>query len=201
MKKTKKPAPKKKTKAAKKPVVIPGLDFTAARVLKELEKYGLVTGDQLDEEVAKTKRWVARADALAREKDKLAVEVERLREKVEKLSGIEPELPPRPPYGNGTPRYGLRWNGPEQPVAVPMDDGYWTPYHLVEKAEEEWERACDTHRARRLRYGDALQAALEALASISLMGNDNTAPAHTVLKAASARAHEAANAARAVLEG
>ena len=36
--------------------------------------------------------------------------------------------------GGGLPRYGLRWDGPDQPVAVPMDDGYWTPFHLASAA-------------------------------------------------------------------
>lgn len=29
------------------------------------------------------------------------------------------------------PRYGIRWNGPQGPIAVPMPDGYWTPWHLA----------------------------------------------------------------------
>ena len=28
-------------------------------------------------------------------------------------------------------RYGIRWNGPRQPIATPMADGYWTPWHLA----------------------------------------------------------------------
>ena len=50
---------------------------------------------------------------------------------LERLRGITPELPPRPPRGEGLPRYGIRWNGPTEPLAVPMDDGYWTPWHLA----------------------------------------------------------------------
>lgn len=53
---------------------------------------------------------------------------------IERLRGLKPELPPRPPDGGGLPRYGLRWNGPHEPVAVPMDDGFWTPWHLAAKA-------------------------------------------------------------------
>lgn len=49
----------------------------------------------------------------------------------ERLRGLLPEMPPMPPEGSGLPRYGLRWNGPQQPLAVPMDDGYWTPWHLA----------------------------------------------------------------------
>ncbi|WP_178125751.1 hypothetical protein [Pseudomonas sp. EMN2] len=53
---------------------------------------------------------------------------------VERLKGLMPEAPPRPPAGQGLPRYGLRWNGPTLPLAVPMDDGYWTPWHLAQEA-------------------------------------------------------------------
>ena len=50
---------------------------------------------------------------------------------VEQLNGIKPELPPRPPQGDGLLRYGIKWNGDRQPISTPMDDGYWTPYHLA----------------------------------------------------------------------
>lgn len=56
---------------------------------------------------------------------------------IERLQGIRPELPPRPPDGEGLPRYGIRWNGPEEPLAVPMGDGYWTPWHLASRASHE----------------------------------------------------------------
>ena len=62
--------------------------------------------------------------ALMESQERLATEVVRLR-------GITPELPPRPDEGGGLPRYGLRWNGPTEPVAVPLADGYWTPWHLA----------------------------------------------------------------------
>lgn len=55
-----------------------------------------------------------------------------MRAEVERLRGLRPSLPPLPPTGSGLPRYGLRWNGPDQPIAVPMEDGYWTPWHLAE---------------------------------------------------------------------
>lgn len=57
--------------------------------------------------------------------------IETLQELVESLQGLVPEAPPRPPDGDGLPRYGLRWNGPSQPLSVPMNDGYWTPWHLA----------------------------------------------------------------------
>jgi hypothetical protein len=33
--------------------------------------------------------------------------------------------------GGELPRYGIEWVGPRKPIAVPMDDGYWTPWHLA----------------------------------------------------------------------
>ncbi|KKB80828.1 hypothetical protein VW35_01055 [Devosia soli] len=52
-------------------------------------------------------------------------------QEIERLRGLQPEFPPYPPEGDGLPRFGLRWNGPSQPLTVPMEDGYWTPYHLA----------------------------------------------------------------------
>jgi hypothetical protein len=56
---------------------------------------------------------------------------------IDQLKGIHPGFPPRPPEGEGLPRYGLRWNGPQQPLATPMDDGYWTPWHLADQLKSE----------------------------------------------------------------
>lgn len=63
---------------------------------------------------------------------------------IDRLRGIQPAYPPRPPEGHGLPRYGLRWNGPQQPLAVLMDDGYWTPWHLANQliAEIDGLKAC-----------------------------------------------------------
>lgn len=59
---------------------------------------------------------------------------------IARLEGLQPAFPPRPPDGEGLPRYGLRWNGPQQPVAVAMDDGYWTPWHLADQLKADSER-------------------------------------------------------------
>lgn len=32
------------------------------------------------------------------------------------------------------PRYGIKWNGAENPVVTKMNDGYWTPWHLANDA-------------------------------------------------------------------
>lgn len=68
-------------------------------------------------------------------------------EEVERLRGITPELPDRPPDGCGMPRYGIRWNGPTEPMAVSMEDGYWTPWHLANREIERLERELANSRA------------------------------------------------------
>ena len=42
--------------------------------------------------------------------------------------------------GGRIPRYGLKWNGPNEPVPVPMPDGYWTPWHLAQTQLSELEK-------------------------------------------------------------
>lgn len=68
-------------------------------------------------------------------------QIEQLQAECETLRGLQPAPPPRPPEGEGLPRYGLRWNGPGQPLSVPMDDGYWTPWHLANSAADHSEDA------------------------------------------------------------
>lgn len=58
-------------------------------------------------------------------------QIEQLQAECETLRGLTPEAPPRPPEGEALPRYGIRWNGPGLPLSVPMEDGYWTPWHLA----------------------------------------------------------------------
>lgn len=84
------------------------------------------------------------ADAAISKIKELAAEVERLR-------GSTPELPPRPPFGSGLPRYGVRWNGDNKPITVPMDDGYWTPFHLAnQRALDAEKRADELEQARNI---------------------------------------------------
>jgi hypothetical protein len=64
----------------------------------------------------------------------LQAEVSQLKREVTALKGVEPKLPPRPPEGNALPRYGIKWNGDNTPITIPLNDGYWTPFHLAEKA-------------------------------------------------------------------
>lgn len=86
------------------------------------------------------------------------------RRTIAELRGLVPEPPPRPPEGEGMPRYGLRWNGPKQPVSVPMADGYWTPWHL---AEAECEQLRANHRAPAGSLGDyALRQQRDRLAGL-----------------------------------
>jgi hypothetical protein len=56
---------------------------------------------------------------------------------IDRLAGARPDASPRPPEGEGLPRYGLRWNGPTSPITVPMPDGYWTPWHLADQLKAE----------------------------------------------------------------
>jgi len=58
-------------------------------------------------------------------------EIEALRAQVAALKGCVPELPEPLYAGNHLPRFGIRWNGPTEPLCVPMDDGYWTPWHYA----------------------------------------------------------------------
>ncbi|WMR34751.1 hypothetical protein QT513_08435, partial [Metapseudomonas otitidis] len=76
---------------------------------------------------------------LAAERDQLYAELRRVQAENQRLRGLQPEFPPRPPEGSGLPRYGLRWNGPQLPLSVPMDDGYWTPWHLADQLRAELE--------------------------------------------------------------
>lgn len=78
-------------------------------------------------------------DALLAERDQLYAELRRVQAENQRLRGLQPEFPPRPPEGSGLPRYGLRWNGPQLPLSVPMDDGYWTPWHLAAQLHAELE--------------------------------------------------------------
>lgn len=32
----------------------------------------------------------------------------------------------------GLPRYGIRHNGPDNPIVMKMNDGYWTPWHIAD---------------------------------------------------------------------
>lgn len=54
--------------------------------------------------------------------------VELLASEVRKLS--EENNQPTPPAPE-LDRYGIQWNGPTEPLPVPMSDGYWTPWHIA----------------------------------------------------------------------
>jgi hypothetical protein len=48
---------------------------------------------------------------------------------------------------NTLKRYGIEWTGPKTPIAVPMKDGHWTPWHLAQERIAELEDALEeSHR-------------------------------------------------------
>lgn len=53
---------------------------------------------------------------LLQDYDRIDTAYRELHAENERLRGLVPDLPPRPPEGDGLPRYGLRWNGPGQPL-------------------------------------------------------------------------------------
>jgi hypothetical protein len=68
-----------------------------------------------------------------------------------------PATPPREAQeGDKLPRYGVEWTGPKTPIAVPMPDGYWTPWHLVERKLETLRHERDEARAYAIRLQDAV---------------------------------------------
>lgn len=76
-----------------------------------------------------------------------------LLDEVERLQGIVPDASPPEPEVNDAerapqlPRYGIRWNGPKTPITVPMEDGYWTPWHIAAgQVRRLWVRGDDMQR-------------------------------------------------------
>jgi hypothetical protein len=95
-------------------------------------------------EIGAIKRAIAREAELVTQLGKLSeaqtthkFECE-LRAENERLRGIKPELGSSY-FGGPLPRFGIRWNGAEHPLSVPMDDGYWTPWHFAEQRIAELE--------------------------------------------------------------
>lgn len=58
-------------------------------------------------------------------------EIDALKAEVEQLKGIKPSLGDDHMIGTPLPRFGIKWSGPTEPLSVPMDDGYWTPWHYA----------------------------------------------------------------------
>lgn len=96
--------------------------------------------DELEAERETADHWRDLAEQRQKRIYELAAEVNRVKDENENLRGLRPELPPRHPEGEGLPRFGLRWNGPSNPLAVSMEDGYWTPWHLAEQARNDAQR-------------------------------------------------------------
>lgn len=91
-------------------------------------------------------------------------------------------------FPNRLPRFGLRWNGPREFVPTPMDDGYWTPYHLAaaeiarleariveaEAALSAWEQVWDALNEMGAQLGD-INKPLAVTASWALMSIERDA--------------------------
>lgn len=68
-------------------------------------------------------------ETLRAENDVLKSQLMTAVDEIDKLKGIKPQNLSEKIHP--MQRFGVRWNGPSQPLAVPMDDGYWTPYHAA----------------------------------------------------------------------
>lgn len=69
----------------------------------------------------------AQLAAVTKEKDELSEEYEEARaERDQALSALVAKL-----KASDLPRFGIQWQGPHDPISVPMADGYWTPWHLA----------------------------------------------------------------------
>mgnify|MGYP001374979456 CR=1 FL=1 len=63
---------------------------------------------------------------------------------IEKLKGIKPGFYVNDNLSdNDLPRYGIRWHSKEEPIATPMSDGYWTPFHIANHIIEQYQAACE----------------------------------------------------------
>ena len=101
---------------------------------------------------------------------------------IERLKGMKP-APLDTPIPAGTiPRYMVRWNGPTEPLAVPSDDGYWTPWHVAHAEIEDKEASLDMMRSRLgeretlLRQCREKNKRLEARAALA--GKEDTTDGH-----------------------
>ncbi len=74
--------------------------------------------------------------ALLDEIRELETELAKCKAENDQLRGCTPALPPRFGSEQTLPRYGIKWHGPQTPLTVPMEDGYWTPYHLAAQRED-----------------------------------------------------------------
>ncbi len=101
---------------------------------------------------------------------------------LEQLKGIKPELPPFPLQGTGLPRYGIRWNGQKEPLTVPFDDGYWTPYHLALTQNAELSAQVEVLRSASAKAVNFIKNGVE-LGFIRMPDADCPDPAHGTLPA------------------
>ena len=80
--------------------------------------------DRLDDE----DMWVDAQDDAIKEIITLRARITELEAKLEAMR----ETYTLAMRGAGLERYGIEWQGQENPISVPMDDGYWTPWHIAQ---------------------------------------------------------------------
>ncbi len=105
-------------------------DYAKCKLSILMRDINLYTADEFRREMARTISGATGQD-VPDDCHTLKAERDAALTQLEQLKGIKPELPPFQPQGEGLLRYGIRWNGPTEPLTVPFDDGYWTPYHLA----------------------------------------------------------------------
>lgn len=97
-----------------------------------------------DEEALYTPEYAQHVQAMTAEKlhskSEIAAELAGRDREIARLKGVKPELPLPSLDDEKLPRYGLRYNGPTEPLSTPFDDGYWTPWHLADAIRQENDR-------------------------------------------------------------
>lgn len=87
-----------------------------------------------------TAAWDKCAEVYEKQNTELRQQLQELQATVEQLKGIKPDiLDGFNLVGAKLPRYGIRWNGPSEPIAVAMPDGYWTPHHVAMELKAQWQ--------------------------------------------------------------
>lgn len=82
-----------------------------------------------------------------------------------KCRPVDPPAPSATRVTHGLTRYGITWNGPREPIGAPMDDGYWTPWHLAAAEVARLRESLETAQRKSLERIAALEAGLRSIAN------------------------------------